>query len=476
MVFSSIEFLFYFLPLALGLYAIVPRRFRNAALLASSLVFYTWGTGGLVVLLLASIVGNFCLGLAAGAALEAGQLSRRNRIVAVTIVANLALLGYFKYANFAVAQLNDALGSLGVSTVGWTRVFLPIGISFFTFHGLSYVVDVARGRCKPLRSPIDFGLYMTLFPQLVAGPIIRYHEISDQLTERRTRVDDIAEGAVRFAHGLAKKVIIADAVAEVANGAFNLQAGERSFTAAWLGVLAYTLQIYFDFSGYSDMAIGLARIVGFRFPENFNRPYSAYSITDFWRRWHITLSNWFRDYLYVPLGGNKGSPARTYLNLFIVFVATGIWHGANWTFLIWGLYHGALMLIERGRGWRYLDDAPFPWLNRAITLFLVAVGWVMFRAPDLSTALDMYGAMFNPLRSVDTDLVALGLNNRNLLVLVFACSVFLLPRALNFGKEIEFGRKVWADPARLGLVGLALPYCTVLIASGTFSPFLYFQF
>jgi alginate O-acetyltransferase complex protein AlgI len=476
MVFSSIEFLFYFLPLALALYFVVPRRFRNTALLLASLVFYTWGTGGLVALLLCSIVGNFGLGLAAGAARAAGEERRRNRVVGVAVVANLALLGYFKYSNFAVDQVNEALVKMGIDPVSWTRVFLPIGISFFTFHGLSYVVDVARGRCEPLRNPIDFGLYMTLFPQLVAGPIIRYHEISDQLFNRTTRLDDVAEGAVRFAHGLAKKVIIADAVAEVANGAFALPADQRSFAAAWLGVLAYTLQIYFDFSGYSDMAIGLARIFGFRFPENFNRPYSAYSITDFWRRWHITLSNWFRDYLYVPLGGNQGSGGRTYLNLLIVFFATGIWHGANWTFVVWGLYHGALMLIERVRGWRYLDDAPLPALNRAITLFLVAVGWVMFRADSIHTAFSIYGAMFNPFRSVDTDLVALGLNNRNLVVLLAACVVFVLPRNLVFGREIEFGRKLWADPARVGLIAVALPYCALLIASGTFSPFLYFQF
>ncbi len=476
MVFSSIEFLFYFLPIVLAAYFVTPHRFRNAVLLFASLVFYTWGTGVLAVMLLCSIIGNWLLGLAAGSALAQGQDRRKNRIVTVGIAANLALLGYFKYANFAVGQLNGALSGLGIDEITWNKVFLPIGISFFTFHGLSYVVDVARGRCEPLRSPINFGLYMTLFPQLVAGPIIRYHEISDQLFTRESRVDDIAEGIVRFAHGLAKKVIIADAVAEVANGAFSLPADQRSFVAAWVGILAYTLQIYFDFSGYSDMAIGLGRILGFRFPENFNRPYSAYSITDFWRRWHITLSNWFRDYLYVPLGGNKGTGGRTYANLLIVFLATGIWHGANWTFVVWGMYHGAIMLIERVAGWRYLDKAPHPVLNRIVTLFLVMVGWVMFRADSMSVAIDFYGAMFNPFRSVETDLVALGLNNRNLLVLVLACAVFLLPRSLSFGREIEFGDRKWVDPARIGLIAVALPYCVVLMASGTFSPFLYFQF
>ena len=476
MVFSSVQFIFFFLPIALAVYFAAPWPARNAVLLVASLIFYTWGAGELVSLLLLSIVGNFFFGHAIGRALEAGDLRKRNLLLTVDIIANLALLGYYKYANFAVTQIDSVFDALGMERLEWSSIALPIGISFFTFHGLSYCVDVARGRCAPLRNIVDFGLYMTLFPQLVAGPIIRYHEIAEQFQHRTVGVADLSEGASRFMWGLAKKVIIADAVAEVANGAFDLPAGGRSFTAAWVGVLAYTIQIYFDFSGYSDMAIGLARMFGFRFPENFNRPYSAYSVTDFWRRWHITLSNWFRDYLYIPLGGNIGQGSRTYVNLLIVFLATGLWHGANWTFVIWGLYHGSIMLIERVKGWRYLDDPPLPWFNRAITLVLVAIGWVMFRAADVSTALDFYRAMLNPFSGIETDLVSLGLGRRNLLALLIGVSVFFLPRRLVVGRSLESSSDRWVDPARLAVLCVVLPYVAVLVTSTTFSPFLYFQF
>lgn len=479
MVFSSIQFLFFFLPLVLLAYQIVPKVAKNGLLFVASLVFYLWGAGELVLLLLASIVFNFVCGLLIGKAVERESKAPRLMVVA-TVAANLALLGWFKYANFFVDQVDAIASSLGIDRLELGRITLPIGISFFTFHGLSYCVDIARGRNRALRNPIDFGLYMSLFPQLVAGPIIRYHEIADQFRERVITLDDVAEGALRFSWGLAKKVIIADAVAEIANGAFGLSAGDRSFVAAWLGTLAYTLQIYFDFSGYSDMAIGLARLFGFHFPENFNRPYSAYSITDFWRRWHITLSNWFRDYLYIPLGGNGGASSVgqrvMYRNLLIVFFTTGLWHGASWTFIIWGLYHGAIMLIERIAGWRHLDSAPRPALNRAATLLLVAVGWVMFRAPNLQTAVDIYAAMLNPFRAVSTDLVDLGLGRKNVVALALGCAVFFVPRSLVMGRFVESARHRLADPIRLAVVGLLLPYATVLVVSGTFSPFLYFQF
>ncbi|MPY95229.1 MAG: MBOAT family protein [Acidimicrobiia bacterium] len=475
MVFSSVQFLFFFLPVVLGVYFASPKRARNAVLLVASLLFYLWGAGELVALLLCSILVNYGFGLAVGAAQDRGDQARAKLLVGLDITVNLALLGYFKYANFFVAQIDDLFDAVGVPRIELGSIALPIGISFFTFHGLSYTVDVYRRRCRPLRSLVDFGLYMTLFPQLVAGPIVRYHEIQEQFRHRTHSLDDLADGASRFIWGLAKKVVVADAVAEVANGAFGLDVGERSFAAAWLGVLAYTLQIYFDFSGYSDMAIGLARMFGFRFPENFNRPYSSYSITDFWRRWHITLSNWFRDYLYIPLGGNAGG-ARTYANLLIVFFATGLWHGANWTFVIWGLYHGGIMLVERVTGWRFIDRAPHPALNRAVTLLLVAVGWVLFRAPDVHTALDFYRSMLNPFSGTSTDLVTLGLGRRNLVVLLLGSAVFFLPRTVAFGRLVEYSRAQWVDPARIALVGVALPYTAVIVISGTFSPFLYFQF
>lgn len=475
MVFSSLQFLFFFLPCVLLAYFLSPNRARNAVLLIFSLAFYLWGAGELLAVLVASIVLNYSFGLGVDRARREGQHARVRGLVTLGVAVNLAILGYFKYANFFVSQVDGAARALGFDSLPWDDVLLPIGISFFTFSGISYLVDVSRGRSRALSSRVDFGLYLAMFGQLIAGPIIRYHEIQDQLQHRTHRLGDVADGVTRFVWGLAKKVIVADAVAEVADGAFGLPPDQRTFVAAWIGVLAYTLQIYFDFSGYSDMAIGLGRIFGFRFPENFNRPYSAYSITDFWRRWHITLSNWFRDYLYIPLGGNAGG-ARTYSNLVIVFLATGLWHGASWTFVVWGMYHGALMLLERVGGWRFVDAAPVPVLNRLMTLLAVSFGWVLFRSPDLGTAFDVMATMLNPLAGGSTDVVALGLGRRNSLILLAASVVFILPRDLTVGRWLEYRHGGWNEPARLALMGLALPYITLLVVGGTFSPFLYFQF
>ena len=383
MVFSSIEFLFLFLPVVLLAYRVVPARARNGTLLAASLLFYTWGGGAFVLILAASIAIDYCAGWMVDDARERGLPRRRALGIALSVAVNVGLLAYFKYANFFVAQWNDLGDAVGIGTIAWTSVALPIGISFFTFQSMSYTLDVARGRARHLRNPVDFALYVSLFPQLIAGPIVRFHEIADQMRERTTRLEDFAEGALRFSHGLVKKVVVADAVAPIADAAFGLDAADLTTPAAWLGVAAYTIQIYFDFSGYSDMAIGLGRMFGFTFPENFRRPYSALSVTDFWRRWHITLSNWFRDYLYVPLGGNRASAAATYRNLIVVFLLVGFWHGANWTFLAWGVYHGGLLIAERLTGQRPVRDASWPWLRRAVTLLAVVVGWAIFRADSI---------------------------------------------------------------------------------------------
>ncbi|MDY7105984.1 MAG: MBOAT family protein [Actinomycetota bacterium] len=476
MVFSSVEFLFFFLPLTLAVYALTPQSARNVALLVASLVFYTWGGGTLVFLLLTTIGANYVFGLMAARGIHEERPALRRWALVGSVVFNVGMLAWFKYANFAVDQVNAMAERLGLDSVGWAEIILPIGISFFTFQAMSYTIDVARGRTEPLRNPVDFALYVSLFPQLIAGPIVRFHELHQEIRSRSTRLEDFSEGALRFAHGLAKKVIIADAAAEIADGAFGQPTDELTFIGAWLGVVAYTIQIYFDFSGYSDMAIGLGRMFGFHFPENFRRPYSAYSITDFWRRWHITLSNWFRDYLYLPLGGSRVSNRRTYVNLFAVFMATGVWHGANWTFIVWGLYHGVIMLAERVGGGRRVDDAPRPWLARATTLLLVMIGWVMFRAPDIGSAFGFYGAMLNPFAGGALDPVGLGLTYRTLFVVVLACGVVLLPRDFYGGQLIERSRDARVNPARIGLIALALPYTAMLVASGTFSPFLYFQF
>jgi alginate O-acetyltransferase complex protein AlgI len=396
--------------------------------------------------------------------------------ISITVLVNLGLLGFFKYANFFVEQMNTLGNRLGFETIAWTSIALPIGISFFTFQSMSYTIDVARGRSSHITNPVNFALYVALFPQLIAGPIVRFHEIAEEIGDRATTLDGFAIGAVRFSHGLVKKVIIADAAGAVAEPVFGLPAGDLTTTAAWLGVVAYTLQIYFDFSGYSDMAIGLGRMFGFNFPENFRRPYSALSITDFWRRWHITLSNWFRDYLYIPLGGSRNNRALTYRNLVIVFLLTGFWHGANWTFVIWGIYHGALLMIERATGQRAVDDPSAPAVRRLLTLLLVMIGWVIFRADSLGHAISFLQAMFTYQPGGLPVVVELAASPRIMLIIALASAVVLLPR--DFVGGLTLTRKSGWRPAlgRTVLMFGALPYAAALISTGTFSPFLYYQF
>jgi alginate O-acetyltransferase complex protein AlgI len=340
---------------------------------------------------------------------------------------------------------------------------------------MSYTIDVARGRTTHLKNPFDFALYVALFPQLIAGPIVRFHEISDQIKDRTTSMESTAEGVVRFAHGLAKKVIIADGVAGIADAAFAADPATLGMSGAWLGVLAYTLQIYFDFSGYSDMAIGLGRIFGFKFPENFNRPYSALSVTDFWRRWHITLSNWFRDYLYIPLGGSRGAARRTYVNLWIVFLLTGAWHGANWTFVAWGIYHGGLLVAERVTGQRPVESASHEWLRRIVVLFAVMVGWVLFRAESLAMAVGYLGAMFSFGGETIPALEA-ALSTKAVATLILGSLVFFLPRDFVLGPIVQRSHGRIAAASRAVVMVAGLPYAVLLLASGSFSPFLYFQF
>ncbi len=476
MVFSSVTFLFFFLPICLGGYYLLRPRFRNGWLLLSSLLFYTWGGGALVSLLIVSTVADYAMGWVVAGGV-ASDNRRRIRIgVTGSVMVNVALLGYFKYANFVVEQFNELGQRFGFEQIAWTSVVLPIGISFFTFQSMSYTIDVARGRVQHLRNPFDFGLYVTLFPQLVAGPIVRFHEVSEQLMKRTLSLERFATGAARFAHGLAKKVLIADAVAPIADAAFAADAGGLGAGAAWLGVAAYTIQIYFDFSGYSDMAIGLGSMLGFDFPENFRRPYSAVSITDFWRRWHITLSNWFRDYVYIPLGGSRRAPGRTMANLWMVFILTGIWHGANWTFLLWGLYHGALLIIERLTGQRPIGDgATRPVLRRALVLFAVMIGWVLFRSPSAVAAGDYLVAMFSA-GGLTPETITNAVDTRALLALGLGGASVLLPGNFVGGLLVTGWQGVRGAAVRVAEVAVAFPYSLIIVASGSFSPFLYYQF
>lgn len=381
MVFSSIIFLFYFLPLTLFLYYYVDNRFKNLVALLASVVFYAWGAPLFVFVIFGSILVDFII----AKLIHASSGSRRKLILALGICLNTGILLYFKYANFFVENINELLSVLGFQAVHWSRIALPIGISFFTFHEMSYLIDVYRGVKPPMKSIGNYALYILFFPQLIAGPIIRFNEISDQIQERTYQftLDNKLIGFFRFCIGLGKKVMIANVVGAQADAIFALGADELSSQLAWIGIIAYAFQIYFDFSGYSDMAIGLARMMGFIFPENFNNPYISRNITEFWRRWHMSLSRWMRDYLYISLGGNRVSIPRMYLNLSLVFLISGFWHGAEWNFIFWGAFHGLFLILDRLFLIRLLKHTGniFPVI---FTFFLTLLGWVLFRcqSPD----------------------------------------------------------------------------------------------
>ncbi len=477
MSFASPLFLWYFLPALLLLYWILPGRFRNALVAVASLALYAFGGGSFVLGLIAVMVVNFVAGIALDSRPLTSRPGARRALLVATVLADLSVLAVWKYAGFAAEQADAVSELLGGPAVPAVQLALPIGISFFTFHHISYIVDVYRHSRHAQRSPVQFATYIAMFPQLVAGPIVRYHEIDAQLADtERDKMDDFAAGFPRFALGLTKKVVIADALSPVADAVFALPEDQLTTSVVWLGVLAYTLQIYFDFSGYSDMAIGLGRMIGFRLPENFARPYSAVSVTDFWRRWHMSLSRWFRDYVYIPLGGNRGSSLLTYRNLFTVFLLTGIWHGAAWTFVVWGLFHGVLLALERATGLARVADRTWEVPRRAVTFLLVVVGWVFFRAADIGRALDMLWVMFVPRVGEVPSEVTTVLTDQRTLVFVLAMLVVLLPRDLVMGKVVDESRTRVAGAARLAYSAIGAPYAALLVAAGTFSPFLYFQF
>jgi len=381
MVFTEPIFLFFFLPFVLIAYFASGRVFQNSILLTASLAFYTWGEELYVLVLLASILLNYFAGL------MIGRASGKSRVLWLWagIMGNLSLLGYFKYTGFT-------LNIFGVENASSIAPALPIGISFFTFQALSYLIDLYYQRLTVQRSPFRLALYISLFPQLIAGPIVRYSEVEDALGNRKSERSDVSAGIHRFVIGLAKKTLLADPLGLVADQIFGIPSDGLSPAVAWLGVLAYSLQLYFDFSAYSDMAIGLGRIFGFKFPENFNYPYAARSVTEFWRRWHMTLSRWFRDYLYIPLGGNRQGAGRTYFNLWLVFLATGLWHGAAWTFIFWGAYHGTFLILERIGGAQVLVRLPSI-VRRMYLIVVVMLGWTAFRSEGFDQLSTFYGAM-----------------------------------------------------------------------------------
>ncbi|ATQ75366.1 membrane-bound O-acyltransferase family protein [Massilia violaceinigra] len=465
MVFSSAVFLFYFLPGFLLLYYLLP--WKNTVLLAGSLLFYAWGEPRFVPLLLLSAFLNYSVGY-----LIARAGPRRKALLVTGVVLNLAMLGYYKYLGFFAGILNG----LGLREGALPAIVLPLGISFFVFQGISYLVDVYRRDITAQSSFLRFAMYKAMFPQLIAGPIVRYSQIAAEVDHRSLTNARIWMGFRLFVLGLAQKVLIANNVALAADRIFAVDPSQLDAASAWMGVACYSIQILFDFAGYSTMAIGIGHMLGFTYPPNFNRPYSATSITDFWRRWHISLSSWFRDYLYIPLGGNRASPVRTYFNLALVFFLCGLWHGAASTFVIWGLWHGALLVLERLGGARLLARLPAS-LAQAWTLLCVMIGWVFFRAENVPYALKYLGSMAGihgesallhtwRLDMQGTSLTALVVG------IVLACwrlrapaqpAATRMPAVLVHG-----GHLVWT--AALSLL------CIASLAAGTYNPFIYFRF
>ncbi len=475
MVFSSTIFLFGFLPAVIILYyaqqLLGPKNLRNAVLLFGSYLFYLYGAAAFVLILIGSTTADYLLGL-----LIERDAPRKRLWMVLAVLLNIGLLVYFKYADFFVDNLNIVFARFGFARIQWQEVILPIGISFFTFKKLSYILDVYQGKARAQKNIVDFALYVAVFPELIAGPIMRYHAVHSQLKQRRESWSLFYDGIIRFCWGLAKKVVIADACGRIADFTFALRPELLDTKMAWLGAIAYTLQIYFDFSAYSDMAIGLGMLFGFKFPENFNRPYSSVSITDFWHRWHITLGRWFRDYLYIPLGGNQKGTGRTCLNLSLVFILCGLWHGANWTFVFWGIFHGALLMLERISGIRNLPAEKHHAVRRAATLLLVILGWVVFRSANIFQAFAFISRMFTITNWPVSYELSLVLNYRNVLFLMTALTVFFMPRDFS-GLRYLMDRK---DPIPLFtgvlMILLLLPFCAALIMGGANTPFIYYRF
>jgi alginate O-acetyltransferase complex protein AlgI len=485
MLFSAAIFLFLFLPVLLALYFLSPRRLRNLLLLTASLLFYVWGEKHYVVVLLTSIAMNYTMGLV----LDYLQAKRGRRLaIVLAVAANLGLLATFKYAGFLTDNLNGALAVLHLPAVSVRKLHLPLGISFFTFHALSYVIDIYRREVRALKNPITFALYISFFPQSIAGPIVRYSDLASQLVRRTVNREGFAEGVRRFIFGLSKKMLIANTLAAPADAIFALPSEGLTAGLTWLGILCYTLQIYFDFSGYSDMAIGLAKMFGFDFKENFNYPYVSRSITEFWRRWHMSLSSWFRNYLYIPLGGNRCGTERTYFNLLAVFFLCGLWHGASWTFVCWGLFHGGFLVLERMKLGRWLDTAWAP-LRHGYALGVVMVGWVFFRAKTFEQAASFLTAMaglgagtgieYTPAVYLHADVVLALLAGAIGSAPVLGWMQRIGPGALAAGlrrPRLTSAMEAVFAGASVAVYALLLLASVILLAAGSYNPFIYATF
>jgi len=455
--FSSLTFLCVFLPLVLAAFWLAPIRARTAVLVAASLVFYAWGEQALVALLILSALFNWAI------AIEIDRADGRTRrlLLAAAVAVNIGALVYFKYTDFLLEHLNVLLVWLGARRVIVQPVHLPLAVSFVTFEAVSYVVDVYRRDIRPAKSPVHVAFYQSFFPHLIAGPILRYSDIAAPLEKPVVTIAEFDRGVARFIDGLGRKVLLANTLGRVADQIFALPGGQLGTAAAWLGIVCYSLQIYFDFAGYSDMAIGLGHMFGFTLPENFRHPYKADSIRDFWRRCHMSLSSWFRDYLFVPLGGSRGGAARTYRNLLFVFLLCGLWHGASTRFIVWGLYHGAFLVLERTRFGAALERLPRV-LRRVYAVFVVMIGWVFFRAETFAAAASYLSALFG---KSGRDFVPVRFYLSPEVIVVLAIAIVLSLWTVRL-------RRVPAFAVQAAVLALSLLY----VAAGTYNPFIYFRF
>ncbi|MBQ6381484.1 MAG: MBOAT family protein [Clostridia bacterium] len=472
MVFSSSTFLIVFLPLTIVLYYVVGEvvarstTVKNIILLIASLLFYAWGEPVYIILMLLSILFNFVAGKDIDRARQAGNRKGAKTAFIIAIIFNLAVLGFFKYFGFLVENIN-ALFHIQLQI---PQLALPIGISFYSFQIMSYIIDLYRGETEVQEHIIPFALYISLFPQLIAGPIVKYKDIAAQLDNRQESPQLFSQGMLRFTVGLSKKLLLANTLGAVFTTIQASGAKNTSVLGAWLGIICYTLQIYFDFSGYSDMAIGLGKVFGFHFNENFNYPYIATSVTDFWRRWHISLSTWFKEYVYIPLGGNRCSTPRVILNLMIVWFLTGMWHGAAWNFIAWGMFYGVLLILEKYVLAAVIEKIPKV-LRHIVTLFIVMIGWVFFSAPNLSEAVDYLGAMFGKGAGV-MDANAKYLLTSNLIMLIIG----IFAATPLYKKVIARMQPKTVNRLRIVVFPLLFLLCIVFMISETYNPFLYFRF
>ena len=467
MLFSSNIFLLAFLPAVIILNTLIKPKYSNYLLLIASLLFYAWGEPIYVLLMLFSVLLNWSFGLWIEKAQKGRQL-----LLTICVLLNLSILGFFKYYNFFAGSFNSLLGA---EIIALKNIALPIGISFFTFQALSYVIDLYRGNCKVQKNVLSLALYVSFFPQLIAGPIVRYSDIDEQITNRTVSLEKFAIGFRRFLYGLGKKIIISNMMAELADNIFGLPMEELTTATAWIGALAYTMQIYYDFSGYSDMAIGLGKIFGFDFLENFNYPYLSSSIHEFWQRWHISLGTWFREYVYIPLGGNRKGKLKTYRNLIAVFFLTGMWHGASWTFILWGLYHGFFQIIERLKLKNFLSKHKV--ISKIYCLLVVIFGWVLFRSETLIGSIRYILRMLVPWKYGFSNMFNLSVELTNKHIFTFILAFIGCGLLQSFSNKIPKISKKWKYSKLETLyLGLLLIYCLILLTAGTYNPFIYFRF